>query len=401
MKLDENSIFSMEDSSLAKTYMKRRVILTRGKGSHVWDIDGKEYIDCTTGYGVALAGHCHPKIIGAIKEQLNLLTVCHGSFYNDTRAQFLDRLIKITPKGLNRVFLGNSGAEAVECAIKVARKYTKKTDIIAMMKSYHGKTFGSLSATWNAKYRAPFEPLVPGFTFVPYGKIDRVREIISEKTAAIIAEPIQGEGGINVPPEDFFPELRELCDERGLILIADEVQTGFGRTGKLWACEHWNTIPDIMTLSKPMGGGIPMSVTVARDEVMSSLAMGEHSSTFGGNPIACAAASAFIDLILEENLVEKAATVGADLKTRLESLKSVHPVIREVRGLGLMLAAEFRFDVLNVLLQTAENGLLILDAGRNVIRLLPPFVMTSEDLTQVISIMDKVLDTGDDITVRT
>ena len=401
MELDKNSIFSIEDRSLAKTYMKRRIVITRGKGSHLWDIDGKKYIDCTTGYGVALAGHCHPKIVEAIREQLNLLNVCHGSFYNDARAQFLSKLIKITPKGLNRVFMGNSGAEAVECAIKVARKSTKKTDIIAMMKSYHGKTFGSLSATWNAKYRETFEPLVPGFAFAPYGKIERIREIITEKTAAIIAEPIQGEGGINVPPVGFFKELRELCDEKGLLLIADEVQTGFGRTGKLWACEHWGMVPDIMTLSKPIAGGIPMSVTVARDDVMSSLTIGEHSSTFGGNPVACAAASAFIDIIQEENLVEKAATIGADLKNDLEALRSKHPVIREVRGMGLMLAAEFRFDVLDILLKTMEDGLLVLDAGRNVIRLLPPFVITPDDLAQVISIMDKVLNTGGNIPVRT
>ena len=400
MKLDETSIFLIEDNSLAKTYMKRRVVLTRGKGSHVWDINGREYIDCATGYGVALAGHLHPKIIEALKTQLELLTVCHGSFYNDARAIFLEKFTRITPKGLSRVFLSNSGAEAVECAIKVARKYTKKTDVIAMMKSYHGKTFGSLSATWNAKYRESFEPLVPGFTFVPYGKIERVREAITDKTAAVIAEPLQGEGGINVPPESFFKELRELCDEKGLLLIADEVQTGFGRTGKLWACEHWNVVPDIMTLSKPVGGSIPMAVTVAKDDVMSSLSLGEHSSTFGGNPLACSAASAFIDIIQEERLVERAATIGAEFKEGLNNLKAKHHVIREVRGLGLMLAAEFRFDILTVLTKTLDSGLLVLDAGRNVMRFLPPFVITSEDIAKVISILDKILETEGSVSVR-
>ena len=394
MKLNEEDVFRIEDGSLARTYMKRRMVITRGKGSHVWDIHGREYIDCTTGYGVGLAGHLHPKIMDAIKQQLERLTVCHGSFYNDARAAFVEKLISITPNGLNRMFISNSGTEAIECALKVARKFTRKSGIIAMMKSFHGKTMGSLSATWNSKYREPFEPLVPGFTFVPYGKIDRVREAISENTAAIIAEPVQGEGGINIPPPAFFGELRETCDEKGLLLIADEVQTGFGRTGKLWACEHWHVKPDIITLAKPVGGSLPMGITVARDDIMSSLAMGEHSTTFGGNPLTCAAASAFLDILKEENLVEQAEIKGAEFKAQLDDLKSKNPVIREIRGLGLMLAAEFRFDILNILLQSANNGLLILDAGRNILRFLPPFVITSEDITQTIAILDKVIREG-------
>ena len=394
MKLNEEDVFRIEDGSLARTYMKRRLVITRGKGSRVWDIHGREYIDCTTGYGVGLAGHLHPKIMDAIKQQLERLTVCHGSFYNDARAAFVEKLIRITPNGLNRMFISNSGTEATECALKVARKFTRKSGIIAMMKSFHGKTMGSLSATWNSKYREPFEPLVPGFTFVPYGKIDRVREAISENTAAIIAEPVQGEGGVNIPPPAFFGELRETCDEKGLLLIADEVQTGFGRTGKLWACEHWHVKPDIITLAKPVGGSLPMGITIARDDIMSSLTIGEHSTTFGGNPLTCAAASAFIDILKEEKLVEQAEIKGAEFKARLDDLKSKNPVVREIRGLGLMLAAEFRFDILNIMLQSANNGLLILDAGRNILRLLPPFVITSEDITQTIAILDKVIREG-------
>ena len=395
MELNEEDVFRIEDGYLARTYMKRRIVITRGKGSRVWDIHGREYIDCTTGYGVGLAGHLHPKIMNAIRQQLERLTVCHGSFYNDARANFVEKLIKITPNGLNRMFISNSGTEAVECALKVARKFTGKPGIIAMMKSFHGKTMGSLSATWNAKYREPFEPLVPGFTFVPYGKIERVREAISENTAAIIAEPVQGEGGVNIPPPTFFKELRETCDEKGLLLIADEVQTGFGRTGKLWACEHWQVRPDIITLAKPVGGSLPMGITVSTDDIMSSLTIGEHSSTFGGNPLTCAAASAFLDILKEEKLVEQAEIKGAEFKARLDDLKNRNHVIREVRGLGLMLAAEFRFDILNILLKSANNGLLMLDAGRNILRFLPPFVITSEDITQTIAILDRVLEEGE------
>jgi acetylornithine/LysW-gamma-L-lysine aminotransferase len=397
MVLNEEDVFRIENGSLARTYMKRRIVITRGKGSRVWDINGREYIDCTTGYGVGLAGHLHPKIMDAIRQQLERLTICHGSFYNDTRATFVEKLIKITPKGLNRLFISNSGTEAVECALKAARKFTGKPGIVAMMKSYHGKTLGSLSATWNAKYRDPFEPLVPGFTFVPYGKIDRVKEAINESTAAIIAEPVQGEGGVNIPPPTFFRELRETCDEKELLLIADEVQTGFGRTGKLWACEHWNVKPDIITLAKPVGGSLPMGITVARDDIMSSLTVGEHSTTFGGNPLVCAAASAFLDVLKEERLVEQAEIKGAEFKAQLDGLKNKNPIIRETRGLGLMLAAEFRFDILNILLQAAKNGLLILDAGRNILRFLPPFVITSRDITQTISILDSVLKEGKSI----
>ncbi|MEM2440370.1 MAG: aminotransferase class III-fold pyridoxal phosphate-dependent enzyme, partial [Candidatus Bathyarchaeia archaeon] len=260
--MDEKSVMKIEDECMVKAYARRPVVLCKGEGVYLWDTNGKKYLDFTGNYGVCILGYSHPEIVQAIKSQAERLTACHGSYYNETRAMFLEKLIKIAPKGLNKAFLGNSGAEAVECAIKMARKYTGKTEIIAMMGGYHGKTMGALSATWKEKYREPFEPLVPGFKHVPRYNIQRVKEAITEKTAAIIVEPIQGESGVIVPPEDFLPSLRELCDKTGVLLIIDEVQTGMGRTGKMFACEHWGITPDILCIAKSIAGGLPLGATL-------------------------------------------------------------------------------------------------------------------------------------------
>ena len=294
---------------MANVYAKKPLVITRGKGALVWDINGKQYIDCTGSYGVCIVGHCHPKVVEAVKKQAEKLISCHSSLYNDARSEFLQKITKITPKGLNKVFLANSGAEAVESAIKLARKFSGKPEIIAMMGAFHGKTMGALSATWDKKYREPFLPLVPEFKHVPSDNLERVREAVTEKTAAIIAEPIRGESGIRVPSDDFLPGLREICDEKGVLLILDEVQTGFGRTGKIFACEHWNIVPDILCVAKSVAGGLPLGVTIAKEDVMSSLKLGEHTTTFGGNPLVCAAACAAIDILIEEKLVERAATL--------------------------------------------------------------------------------------------
>ncbi|MEM2850947.1 MAG: aspartate aminotransferase family protein, partial [Candidatus Bathyarchaeia archaeon] len=298
--MNEKTIIETEDAHTAHVYQKFNLVIEKGSGAILWDINGKRYIDCMGGYGVSLVGHCHPRVVEAIHNQVEKLITCHGSLYNKTRVELLERLVKISPRGLEKIYLCNSGAEAVECAIKLARKHTGKNEIIAFTGSYHGKTLGALSATWNPKYREPFEPLVPGFKFVPFGKIEKVDEAISEKTAAILIEPIQGESGIHVPPNGFLEALRKLCNEREILLIFDEVQSGLGRTGKMWASEHWGVVPDVMCVAKGIAGGIPMGATLATADIMSSLKMGEHTSTFGGNPLACAAASATIDVILEE-----------------------------------------------------------------------------------------------------
>ena len=377
---------------MANVYAKKPVVITRGKGAIVWDINGKEYIDCTGSYGVCIVGHCHPKIVEAVKKQAEKLISCHSSLYNDARSEFLQKIIKITPKGLNKVFLANSGAEAVESAIKLARKFSGKPEIIAMMGAFHGKTMGALSATWDKKYREPFLPLVPEFKHVPSDNLERVREAVTEKTAAIIAEPIRGESGIRVPSDDFLPGLREICDEKGVLLILDEVQTGFGRTGKIFACEHWNIVPDILCVAKSVAGGLPLGVTIAKEDVMSSLKLGEHTTTFGGNPLVCAAACAAIDVLIEEKLAERAATLGAYFKEKLVDLQVKHKVVREVRGLGLMLGMELRFDVLNIILKAMDKSVLILDAGRNVLRFLPPLVIEKEQIDKVVAILDTILE---------
>jgi acetylornithine/LysW-gamma-L-lysine aminotransferase len=261
-----------------------------------------------------------------------------------------------------------------------------------MMGAFHGKTMGALSATWDKKYREPFLPLVPEFKHVPSDNLERVREAVTEKTAAIIAEPIRGESGIRVHSDDFLPGLREICDEKGVLLILDEVQTGFGRTGKIFACEHWNVVPDILCVAKSVAGGLPLGVTIAKEDVMSSLKLGEHTTTFGGNPLVCAAACAAIDVLIEEKLAERAATLGAYFKEKLVDLQAKHKVVREVRGLGLMLGIELRFDVLNMILQAIDKGVLILDAGRNVLRFLPPLVIEKEQIDKVVAILDTILE---------
>ncbi len=387
---DEN-IKRIEDERLAATYWKRPLTITDGKEAVLMDSDGKEYIDCTGNYGVAVVGHCHPKVVEAIRIQSERLISCHGTFYNPTRSNFLEKLVSITPNGLENVFLSNSGAESIEVALKLARKSTGKKEIIAMMGGFHGKTMGALSATWNRKYRTPFEPLVPKIRHVPYGRIERIRDAVNEDTAAIIFEPIQGESGINMPPEDFIPSLRELCDEKEVLMIADEIQTGLGRTGKLFACEHYNVVPDIMCLAKALAGGLPMGATISSKEIMSSLGVGEHSSTFGGNPVSCAAASAVIDIITQEKLPERAARLGTSLLKALKKLENDYRIVRESRGLGLMIGVELRFDILNILLGAIEKGVLFLDAGRNVVRLLPPLVISDEQVSTVASVLDDLL----------
>ena len=390
--MNEKDIINLEEKLMANVYAKRSLVLTRGKGALVWDINGKEYVDCTGSYGVCVVGHSHPKVVDAVRRQAETLISCHSSFYNDVRSELLLKITQITPKVLSKVFLANSGAEAVECAIKVARKFSGKPEIIAMMGAFHGKTMGALSATWDKKYREPFKPLVPEFKHVPPNNPEKVMEAITEKTAAILVEPIRGEGGIRIPPKDFLSGLREICDETGVLLIFDEVQTGFGRTGKFFAFEHWNVVPDILCLAKSVAGGLPLGVTIAKEDVMSSLKVGEHSTTFGGNPLVCAAACAAIDVLVEEKLPERAATLGRYFKEKLEDLQARHRVVREVRGLGLMIGMEFRFDVLNIILKSMERGVLVLDAGRNILRFLPPLVIKREHINRVITVLDTVME---------
>ena len=389
--MNEQEIIDVETRFMANVFAKKQVVLTRGKGALVWDINGKEYVDCSTSYGVALLGHCHPKVVAAIQAQAEQLITCHSCYYNNKRAEFVAKLVHITPKGLDKVFLSNSGAESVECAIKLARKYTGKPEIIALMGAFHGKTMGALSATWDKKYREPFIPLVPEIKHVAPDNPDKIREAISEKTAAVLMEPIRGEGGVRVPPGGYLQEVRRLCDEKNVLLILDEVQTSFGRTGKLFGCQNWGVTPDVMCLAKPFAGGLPIGITVAKENVMSALKVGEHSTTFSGSPLVCAAGCAAVDALVEENLTKRALEMGRYFKAELERLQAKHRIVKEVRGLGLMLGMELRFDVLNVILKSAAKGVLILDAGRTVVRLLPPLVISKGQVDRAVAVLDEVL----------
>jgi len=380
-----------EDQHMGNLYQRFPVTIEKGVKAHVWDTYGKEYIDCMGGYGVALVGHQNQKVNNAIKEQVDKIITVHSSLYNKTREEFLKKLIGIAPKGLTQVHLNNSGAEAIEAAMKFARKFTGKKGMVAMKGSYHGKSFGALSLTFNPKYRKAFSPLVEKVSFASFGDMESLRSVIDEDTAFIILEPIQGESGIVVAPDGFLQDVRKLCDEKGILLIFDEIQAGLGRTGRLWAGEHWNTIPDILCLAKGIAGGVPMGATLVRPDILSSISKGEHSSTFGGNPISCAAGLAALTTITEDGLIENSKKMGEIFREGLEKLKEKHTMIREIRGKGLMIGIEMKFEVKDILMGLIEEGVLMLYSGRNILRILPPLVIEEEDVTKVLHALDVVI----------
>lgn len=380
-----------EDNYLGTLYQRFPVNVARGKEARVWDVNGKEYIDCMGGYGVALVGHCNDRVVEAIKKQAETLITAHMSVYNETRLEFMKKMAQVAPPGLTKMFFTNSGAESVEAALKFARKFTGKPGVIAMSGAYHGKTFGALSVTYNEKYRKAFMPLLEGVKFVPYGEPAKLEEAIDDSIGAVILEPIQGETGIIVPPDDLIPKIRDICNRRNLVLIFDEIQAGLGRTGKMWAGQNWNTTPDIMCLAKGIAGGVPMGLVLTKPEIMDAMKLGEHSSTFGASPLACAAASATLEALTTDGLVDNAAKTGKVFKEKLLALKERHKIIREVRGLGMMLGVELRFEVKDVLFDGISNGLLILYSGRNILRLLPPLVMNEATVSRAVEIMDAVL----------
>ena len=380
-----------EDDFMGALYQRFPVTIEKGVGAHVWDADGKEYIDCMGGYGVAIVGHQNKRVVKAIKEQVDKIITVHSSLYNKTREEFLKTLIGLAPKGLTQVHLNNSGAEAIEAAIKFARKFTGKKGMVAMKGSYHGKTLGALSLTFNPKYKKAFEPLVEKVSFASFGDIESLRSTIDEDTAFVILEPIQGESGIIVAPDGFLQEVRKLCDEKGILLIFDEIQAGLGRTGRLWACEHWNTAPDILCLAKGIAGGVPMCATLVRPDILASMSKGEHSSTFGGNPLSCAAGIATLQALTQDGLIENAEKMGKIFREGLEKLKEKHTMIREIRGRGLMIGVELKFEVKDILMNLMKEGVLMLYSGRNILRILPPLVISKEDITKVLETLDMVL----------
>ena len=368
-------------------YPKRDVVLVRGEGAKVWDDTGREYIDCVAGHGVANLGHCHPKVVQAVTEQAQRLLSCSGVFYNDVKARLLERLAGITPGNLNRAFLCNSGTETIEAAIKFARFATGKQEFVCAMRGFHGRTMGALSATFTKEYREPFVPVVEGFQFAPFNNFAKLAEKVNDNTAAIMLEIVQGEGGVNVGKAEFFAQVSDLCRERGVLLIIDEVQTGFCRTGKMFACEHFGLEPDILCLAKAMAGGFPMGAVVCSDRI--EVPVGRHGSTFGGNPLACAASLAAIDAMIEERLAEAAAEKGAYLMERLKAAEL--PKVRDIRQLGLMIGIELKEKSQPYLVRLMEKGVLALPAGATVVRLLPPLVITHPELDTVAETLIEVL----------
>jgi len=380
-----------EDQFMGNLYQRFPVTVEKGVGAHVWDVEGKEYIDCMGGYGVALVGHQNKRVNDAIKQQVDKIITVHSSLYNKTREEFLKLLIGLAPKELTQVHLNNSGAEAIEAAMKFARKFTGKKGMVAMKGSYHGKSFGALSLTFNPKYKKAFAPLVDKVSFASYGDIESLKEVIDEDTAFVILEPIQGESGIIVAPDGFLQDVRKLCDEKGILLIFDEIQAGLGRTGRLWACDHWNTAPDILCLAKGIAGGVPMGATLVRPDILASISKGEHSSTFGGNPISCAAGTAALKALTEDGLIENSEKMGKLFREGLEKLKEKHTMIREIRGKGLMIGIEMKFEVKDILMGLIREGVLMLYSGRNILRILPPLVITEEDVTKVLHALDTII----------
>ncbi len=390
--MNYQQIYDLESTYNSGAVGRRPVALVRARGSRLWDSEGREYIDCAAAQGWANVGHSHPAVTVAIQAQAERLVAAQESSYNDVRAQWMGDLAQVLQASLNwsdcHIHPSNSGAEAIEAALKLARLSTGRTGIVATMRGFHGRTMGALSLTWNKKYRQPFEPLIPGTNHVPYNNIEAMVGAIDDNTAAVVVEIVQGEGGVYPGSRVYFQSLREICTERGALLIVDEIQTGVGRTGRWLACEHHQLSPDIITMGKSIGGGLPLGVTAWRQEV-GRFKPGTHGSTFGGNPLVCAASRAVIKVIAEERLPERAAQLGEWLLAELRAIPSNQ--IREVRGLGLMIGVELRRKVTPVLQQLMKRGVWALSAGLNVLRLLPPLVVEQSDLERVVEVIGEVL----------
>ncbi|MEM4397409.1 MAG: aspartate aminotransferase family protein [Candidatus Woesearchaeota archaeon] len=385
---DYEELANMHNTYVAPTYGNRGLFIEKGEGVYLYDNNGKKYLDCFSNMGVNVLGHNNKAVKEAIIEQLDLITNLHGSYMNSKRAIFSKMLCE--KAGLDKVFFCNSGAEAVEAAIKFARLFTGKKEILAAKMGYHGKTIGALSLTKTMpKYNEPFLPLLQHVNHFSYDDIESLKSIISEETAAIILEPIQGEGGIRLPSDTFFKEVRKICDEKNILLIVDEIQTGFGRTGKLFAIEHFGIKPDIMCLAKGISGGLPAGAVLINNKVSEKLYPGCHTNTFGGNPLISAAGIAVLDYIEKNNLLKNAEEVGNYFLDKLKNLNK--SVIREVRGKGLMIAIELKTKNTEYTKKLQDNGLIVIPTLSNILRLLPPIIFSKENVDEAVSIIEKVI----------
>ncbi len=385
--MNAQQITDIENKHTSGVYAKQSLTIVRGQGASLFDADGVEYLDCSSGHGVANLGHAHPKIAEALYKQANTLITLFESFPNDQRAMLMEKITALVP-GLDRVFFCNSGTEAVEAAMKFSRISTGRRNFVAAMRAFHGRTYGSLSATFNKKYREGFEPLLPGVSHVAYNNIEALEKAVNEETAAVMLEVVQGEGGVYPASAEYIQAARRICDERGALLIVDEIQTGFGRTGRMFAIQHFGVTPDLLTCAKSLAGGVPMGAVLIGDKVK-NLVPGVHGSTFGGNPLSCAAANAALDVILGEDLPGQAALKGAYLVEKLKKIET--PNIREVRGSGLMVGIEMKQKVTATIKALQEKKIIALNAGLTVIRLLPPLVITYEQIDHLVDVLSEVL----------
>jgi acetylornithine/LysW-gamma-L-lysine aminotransferase len=381
----------LEEAHGINLFNKRPISIVRGSGATLYDADGNEYIDCGANYGTCNVGHCNTSVVEAIKTQSEQLLYIPSTFYSSVRGKLMQKLVEINAEPLRKVFLCNSGSEAVEAALKFARVSTSRTEIIAMTRGFHGRTLGALSATHNPKYRKSFEPLVPHFTHVSFGNMEVLEDKISDNTAAVIIEPVLGEGGVIPSPPGYLESVRELCNTRGTLMILDEIQTGFGRTGAMFAYEKYGVVPDIICLAKSIAGGLPMGAVVATEKA-SNIPKNAHGSTFGGNPFMCAAALASIQYIVDNNLTDRAKELGDYFLKGLNNLDS--PIIRESRGFGLMLGLELKKRSAPYLQALIREGILALPAGKNVIRFLPPLVIDKAQIDIVLDKLEQVIRNG-------
>jgi acetylornithine aminotransferase len=380
---------------LMNTYARTPISIVRGRGSRVYDLEGREYLDFVAGIAVNALGHAHPDLVAAIQKQAQQLLHASNLYYTEPQTKLAKALVEHSFAG--KVFFCNSGAEANEAAIKLARRYAhqkygaERYEIITMLQSFHGRTMATLTATGQDKVQKGFEPLVPGFTYAPFNNLSAVEQAVSSKTAAVMLEPVQGEGGVHVADKSYLTGLSELCRSRDILLIFDEVQTGMGRTGTLFAYEHFGVAPDIMTLGKGLGGGLPIGACLATDEVAAAFVPGTHASTFGGNPLTCAAALAVNRALIEGRLLEHARRMGEYLGKGLEDLKERLPIVKEVRGLGLLQGMELTMDGKSVVTDCLARGLLINCTMDRVLRFVPPLVITQAEIDRLLDVLNQVL----------
>lgn len=394
--MKEKEIIDLAKNNIMNTYNRFPIVLVKGKGAKVWDIEGKEYLDFFSGLAVCNLGHSHPAVVAAVKEQVEKLTHVSNLYYTEPQALLADILVENS--FADKVFFCNSGAEANEAAIKLARKYAHekmgddKFELITMKESFHGRTMATITATGQEKYQYGFTPLLAGFSYVPFNDLKVLEEAITPKTCGIMLEPIQGEGGVIIPDAQYLAKVREICDRHKILLIIDEVQTGIGRTGKLFAYEYSGIKPDIMTLAKALANGIPIGAMLATDKIAQSFTPGNHASTFGGNPLAMAAACATMKTILDENILGKSLKTGDYFLSQLKKLQQKHKIIKEVRGKGLMLACSLNIEGADIVNECMQRGLLINCTAGKTLRFVPPLIITNADVDCAVNVLDQVME---------